>query len=74
MLLQFFPTSRMHFFALILAFAAFALADDEITKEEGVLVLTTKNFESAIKVRTNASNGKDMTWFKLPLRSFLLPL
>ena len=32
-----------------LAFAAVALADEEITKDEGVLVLTEKNFEKAVE-------------------------
>ncbi len=38
----------MRALALILFVATAALAED-ITKEEGVLVLTSKNFESAIK-------------------------
>ena len=32
-----------------LAFVAVALADEEITKDEGVLVLTEKNFEKAVE-------------------------
>ena len=41
----------MKFFAVLasLAFVALAFADEEITKEEGVLVLTEKNFEQALK-------------------------
>ncbi len=34
---------------LLVATAALASADEEITKEEGVLVLTSKNFDSAVK-------------------------
>jgi protein disulfide-isomerase A1 len=50
MLLVFIAGLKMKFFAVLasLAFVAAAFADDEIKKEEGVLVLTEKNFEKAI--------------------------
>jgi protein disulfide-isomerase A1 len=40
----------MKFFAVLasLAFVAAAFADEDIKKEEGVLVLTEKNFEKAV--------------------------
>ena len=44
-----FQLSTMRSLLFVLALSAVALADDaDITKEEGVLVLTEKNFEGAI--------------------------